>query len=145
MFAPGAGVVLDNLPVETYPVPVVSAWSVVFMSGPRRSFWDWFTCSDYRHVACYGWANGYWVVIDPADSRMFVTALDQSGLEQWLAARSPRITAIVKVSGGERFPKRFRVGMWCTSVVSYALALGVGAFTPKGLKRVLLRNGAVEL
>lgn len=128
-----------------YAVPVVDWWTVVFMSGPRRTWWDWFTREQYRHCAAYGWANDRWVLIDPADGRLFASSLTQEGLEDWLTANAHRITCLLRVRGGAGVPWSARVGLWCSTVVGYALGLGAGAFTPEGLKRVLLRHGAIEI
>lgn len=144
MCAPVEAGALGDLPV-TYSQPVVGHWSVVFMSGRRESLWDWLTDPDYRHVCCYGWVNDRWVLIDPAHGRLFATSLDQAGLETWLKDNAFRITSVVKIEARNGVSLHTRLGLWCTSVVAYCIGRGVGAFTPKGLKRVLLRHGAVEL
>lgn len=136
---------MGDTPRQVYCVPVVSHWTVAFMSGPRRSIWDWLTREPYRHCACYGWANDHWVLIDPADGRLFASALDQKGLEDWLTANAHRITSLVRIEAGNHTPLVNRAGIWCSNVVAYAVARGVGAFTPEGLKRVLLRHGAKEI
>ncbi len=122
----------------------VAVWNVVFLRRPVRSWWDWLTAAEYRHVCAFGYADALdgWVVFDPCLQGTSITGLDHKLVGAWLARQDSEISEIWQIEAGQCAGPVVHVGLWCTAQVKRLVGLRSGAFTPGALRRDLVRAGA---
>jgi len=126
-------------------IPAIAGWNVAFMRAPRRSWWDWLTHPDFRHVCAYGYdgQTETWVVIDPVETHIQVRLLNDTSFAAWQIETSAATSWVLRVPvAQDRFAARSRIGLWCTTVVANLLGVRSGAFRPQALFRDLLAAGA---
>lgn len=124
--------------------PGIAVWNVVFMAGPRTSWWDWLTPREWRHVCAFGYSvtTDSWVIYDVADTHSRISVVSAVWFDTWFRARSDRVTKVVRFDVQEGGDVRARFGLWCVTAIKHLLGLQSGAFRPHALYRDLLRNGA---
>lgn len=119
----------------------VFAWHVMFIRAERQYFWDWLTDPDYRHCLAYGYCNGRWIVMDPANERTMVLVLTEQQFSHWLDEKLPRASKVIRMAVQMSGDLRLKFGLWCVPAIKHLIGFKSGALRPKALCRDLLRNG----
>ncbi|MBG7616476.1 hypothetical protein IWC96_14455 [Brevundimonas sp. BAL450] len=114
---------------------MIAEWTVLFERG--RTPWG--------HVLCCGFdpVSACWLVIDPHLGWTEYLTFRPADFDRWFVDATARSTCALRIARGDRrvlFPAFF-----CTGTVKQALAFRSGAFSPEGLRRDLVRAGAVEV
>lgn len=127
-------------------LPEVAAWNVVFLAGPRETWWDWLTRPAFRHVCAFGYdpQNDGWIIMDPRRSHLQVLPVDDEGFGRWMAHHRPRITDIRQVQVGNARKCSPWLGDWCTITVKRLCGVSCGAFTPEALWRELVARNCPQ-
>ena len=107
-------------------------WNVAFER--RRTVWG--------HVLAFAPAGDHWVVIDPHLTFTEVYTLGPDEFDAWITDLTRHAT-VWRIDGDRRAP--LLAGLWCVGTVKRLLGLRSGALSPEGLKRDLLRAGAVQV
>lgn len=119
---------------------------VLFQGTDRTAWWDVFTRPGYRHVAAFWFdgASGRWVVLEYQSARLVVMVLEPEAFDSWLLDRQVNHGArVLRVRAREWSSKWGRLGLWCVPVTAHLVGSRSRAFTPAGLWRDLVREGAV--
>lgn len=124
--------------------PAIATWNVVFMSGPRASWWDWLTHPKYRHVCAFGYSvtTDTWVIYDVADSHSRISVVTADWFDRWFMTRRDRMTEVLRMSCQSGRDVRMRTGLWCTTAIKHLLGIDSGALRPQALYRDMVRLGA---
>lgn len=122
-------------------------WNVLFLPrATRERWWDWLTWPEMRHVVCYAYCvrSDTFVLIDANDRHNHIVALTAKDIDQ-LSAYAERLgVLLLRVQSSDRSSVVFRLVQTCVSVVGRTVG-GRGAFTPQGLARNLIADGAEVL
>lgn len=124
--------------------PEIAVWNVVFLSRDRESWWDLLTRRQYRHVVAYGYsaATDSWILVDPRLSHTGVLTLSHDQIDRWFGAHAAQITSVVRVTVQDGRRRSRWLGYWCSTSIKSLVGSRSSAFTPEGLRRDLLRDGA---
>jgi hypothetical protein len=115
---------------------MIACWNVAF--EPGRTW--------LGHVQAFGFdgAAGVWVVVDPCLGVTDVTVLRRRAFDRWVADLAGRAEIYRIDRRTEAWPFQVR-GLWCVGQVKRLVGLRSGALSPAGLKRDLLKAGALRV
>jgi len=132
--------------IRLVPKPAVTEWMVFFCDAGRYAWWDIFTRRGFRHVAAAACDPGkrVWIMFDPtrAGIRFDVYGWDDPSVDErlgeWLHWSDGRYLRVK--TGGQR--KRQPLFFGCIGALKALLGVRCGAFTPYGVFKHLIAQGA---
>ncbi len=125
----------------------VAVWDIVFVPGPRSSWYDWLSPSWCRHVMAYGYAYkvGAWVIVNPTEKFTMVDVLPEKQFERWRDRLLEQDPTVVRAPVVNETTISGRFGLFCTAAVKHLIGLRSRALRPVALYRDLIASGATKV